>query len=210
MPFTQARVLWHRQGRQAAGVDHPRNTPVTFIEQMLIHTPPYVFGLLGFCIWQGLLSLRPRTQPLWRLFMVPLVFTTLGILLMVMRPARGVLPVTAWMSGAVVLAPLGFLTGPKLLAIDRARRVVTRGGSPLPLVCNLIVFALQYGLAVARARNPNARAEIALAVSAVSGAMAGYCVGWTLNLLRTYARASEAHATPSIGQDSQAVAPWRR
>lgn len=40
---------------------------------ILVHTPIWVLPLLAYLVWQGLRSLRPRTQPLWRMLIVPLV-----------------------------------------------------------------------------------------------------------------------------------------
>jgi hypothetical protein len=36
---------------------------MTFFVQMLAHTPPYVFFLLAYIVWQGVRSLRPRRRP---------------------------------------------------------------------------------------------------------------------------------------------------
>jgi len=44
---------------------------VTFVVQMLSHTPPYVFVLLAYLVWQGLLSLRTRRRAVWRMLIVP-------------------------------------------------------------------------------------------------------------------------------------------
>ena len=42
--------------------------------RILTNTPLWVFALLAYLIWQGSQSLRPRTQPIWRMLIVPLVF----------------------------------------------------------------------------------------------------------------------------------------
>jgi hypothetical protein len=41
--------------------------------RILTNTPVWVFPLLACLIWQAQL-LRPRTRPIWRMLIVPLVF----------------------------------------------------------------------------------------------------------------------------------------
>ena len=55
----------------------------------------------------------------------------------------------AWFVGLAAFIPLGLVTGPRLLAVDGGSGRVTRAGSPVSLVRNLLVFAAQYGIAVA-------------------------------------------------------------
>ena len=58
------------------------------------------------------------------------------------------------------MAPLAFLTGPRLLAVDRGKGLVTRAGSALPLIRNVTVFALQYGVAVMAALQLDGHAAV--------------------------------------------------
>ena len=77
---------------------------MTFVVQMLAHTPPYVFVLLAYLIWQGALALRTRQRSVWRLLIVPVLFTATGLSLLVLRPLGGTLPMAAWLAA---FAPLG-------------------------------------------------------------------------------------------------------
>ena len=38
--------------------------------RILVNTPVWVFPLLAYLIWQGWRSMRPRTQPVWRMLIV--------------------------------------------------------------------------------------------------------------------------------------------
>ena len=49
-----------------------------FVLGVLTYTPIWVFPLFAFLVWQGMKSLRPRTQPIWQLLIVPSVFYNLG------------------------------------------------------------------------------------------------------------------------------------
>jgi hypothetical protein len=159
---------------------------MTFVVQMVIHTPPYVFVLLAYFILQGLLSLRTREQAMWRMLIVPSLFTGTGLLLLVLRPSGGSLLILAWLIGLGAFVPLGLMTGPRILAVDRRRGRVIRAGSPASLVRNLLVFAAQYGIAVATFLHPEAQGSLAVAGHAVSGISVGYFVGWTIAFRRRY------------------------
>ena len=64
--------------------------------RILINTPLWVFALLAYLIWQGGQSLWPRTQPIWRLLIVPLVFLLMGLSPLVMARDNGLEPLLAW------------------------------------------------------------------------------------------------------------------
>lgn len=162
---------------------------MVFVEQLLRHTPPVVFVLLAFLIWRGVQGMRPRTLSLWRLCMVPVIFIVIGISMLFMHHAGGVRPLLAWFGTLALLTPVGLLTGPKLLAVDRSRGVVTTSGSWLPLVRNVLVFLLQYGVAVMAALHPGERDLLAIANRIVSGATAGYFLGWSMAMILHYRRA---------------------
>jgi len=140
--------------------------------RILANTPVWVFPLLGYLIWQGWQSLRPRTRPIWRMLIVPLVFLLMGLSRLVMARDNGLEPLLA--------------RGPQLLAVDRQNGTVTRPGSSIPLVRNVTMFALQYAVAVATAMKLQPHAAVAIIGHAVSGASAGYFSGWAVALLRRY------------------------
>src|SRR5438477_10191068 len=102
---------------------------MAFVMHMLAHTPLYVFVLLAYLVWQGALALRTRERAVWRMLIVPGLFTATGLLLLVLRPG-GTLPMAAWFVGLAAFIPLGLVTGPRLLAVDRGRGRVTPAGIP--------------------------------------------------------------------------------
>jgi len=141
---------------------------------ILTHTPFWVFVLLAYLIWQGLQALRSRTQAVWRMLVVPLVFFLMGLSRLVLAHDNATAPLFAWLAALALFMALGLFNGPRLLAVDRQTGTVTRPGSVGPLLRNLAVFSLQYGVAVA------------IIGHAVSGASTGYFSGWTAALWRRY------------------------
>lgn len=162
---------------------------------ILVNTPPWVFALLALLIWQGYMALRPRSQPLARMLIIPAVFFLMG-LSRLMLGGKSVDLVLVWMAGATVFAALALYTGPRSVAVDGATGHILRPGSAIPLVRNLTVFGLQYAVAVVTAMKLQAAWEVAMAGQAVSGACAGYFLGWTIALLRSYRTRLAAPAIP--------------
>jgi hypothetical protein len=77
---------------------------------------------------------------------------------------------------------------PRPFEVDHASGQIIRPGSVFPLVRNLIVFSLQYTVAVIAAVDPDGRTVAAITGRAISGATAGYFLGSTIALLREYFR----------------------
>jgi hypothetical protein len=160
---------------------------------ILAHTPIWVFALLGYLVWQGYQALRTRTLPLWRMLIVPLVFFLMGLSRLVLARNNGWEPLLAWLVAALLFVSLALYRGARLLAVDREKGLVTRPGSPIPLIRNITVFLLQYGIAVAAALHLDGHIAAAVIGRAISGATAGYFAGRTVSLLRSY-------RNPGIGE----------
>jgi hypothetical protein len=154
--------------------------------RILTNTPLWVFALLAYLIWQGSQSLRPRTRPIWRMLIVPLVFFLMGLSRLVTARNGGIEPLLGWLVAAVLFALLALSRKPKLLTVDRRSGTVTRPGSATPLARNITVFVLQYAVAVATAMKLEPHAAVAIIGHAVSGASAGYFSGFAVALLRRY------------------------
>jgi hypothetical protein len=97
--------------------------------RILANTPLWVFALLAYLIWQGWQARRPRTQAIWRMLVVPLVFFLMGLSRLVLARDHGLEPLLAGLVAAILFGALGLWSGPKLLTVDRARGVVSRPGS---------------------------------------------------------------------------------
>ena len=166
--------------------------------RILANTPLWVFPLLAYLIWQGWQARRPRTQAVWRMLIVPLVFFLMGLSRLVLARDHGLEPLLAWLAAAIPFGALALWHGPKLLAVDRARGVVSRPGSAAPLIRNVTVFSLQYGVAVATAMKLEPHAAVAIIGHAVSGASAGYFSGWAAALLRRYRNFDRGENTGSV------------
>jgi prepilin signal peptidase PulO-like enzyme (type II secretory pathway) len=159
------------------------------------NTPPWVFALLALLIWQGCMALRPSSQPLPRMLIIPAVFFLMGLSRLVLG-ARSIELLLVWVAAAAAFAALALTTGPRSVTIDGTTGRIMRPGSVVPLLRNVSIFVLQYAVAVVTAMKLGASWEVALAGQAVSGACAGYFLGWTIALLRSYRARIAAPAIP--------------
>jgi hypothetical protein len=169
---------------------------------ILSNTPIWAYALFLYLVWQGIGGLQTRTIALWRALLVPTIFLGLGIWRLALTLNLDWKPLSAWCLAAIVFASLALLRGPRVLAVDRSRGTITRPGSFAPLVRNVSIFMVQYALAVAAAMHLDTQGAGAITSRAVSGATAGYFIGWSLALLRSY-NGSEAQPG-SVVQDRSA------
>ena len=158
-----------------------------FVYQILIHTPPWVWILLAYLVWQGIKAMQPRTVPIWRALIVPVVFIVWGISRIGFGHQDNAWPLVAWVVAALVLLPLGVLT-PRPFDVDHKTGEIIRPGSAFALVRNLVVFTLQYTVSVISAIDAGDRALAIIVGRAISGATAGYFFGSMVALLLAYRR----------------------
>ena len=177
----------HLQGH--ALFNKGRHSPaMETLYRIIVGTPLWVFAILAYLVWQGVAALRTRTVPVWRALIVPMVFIAMGLSRMAVGHETGMTPYLFWLVGVVLAAPLAFVTGPRIVAVDRPTGLVTRPGSPVPLIQNVTVFALQYLVAVAGAMHLSRDSELAILGHIVSGGSAGYFAAWARSLPQAVSR----------------------
>lgn len=159
------------------------------ILDILHGTPAWVFVLPPLLLWYGFMSRNPRVI-LWQQAMIaPAIFVTWGLISLVQSPVS---PLFAGLWIVATLAGFGsafLISEVGEVRADRAPGRVHMPGSWLPLIRSLLIFVGKYGLGVAIATHPLARAELAPWDIAVSGASAGYFIAWLVIFARHYRRA---------------------
>jgi hypothetical protein len=157
--------------------------------QILSHTPLWVWVLLAYLVWQGIKAMQPRSMPIWRALIVPVVFIVWGISRIGFGHQDNAWPLLAWTAAALLLLPLGVLT-PRPFEVVHKTGEIIRPGSAFALIRNLVVFSAQYAVGVISAMDASDRALAIVAGRVISGATAGYFVGSTIALLLAYRRKS--------------------
>jgi hypothetical protein len=163
------------------------------------HTPWWVFAVFALLTWLGSQALRPRDVPVWRLLVTPAIFIGWGVTSLVVQSTAAPILVADWLATAAVGATIAWSTS-RLdnIRIDRAQQRVSLPGSASTLIRNLLIFSAKYGLGAAAAMMPAWRPELAMWDIAVSGASAGYFVGWLARLALAYRRASEPNLAEQV------------
>ncbi|MHC4050007.1 DUF6622 family protein [Bradyrhizobium sp. 25ACV] len=151
------------------------------------HTPLWVWILLAYLVWQGIQAMQPRTTPIWRALILPVVFIVWGMSRIGFGPQGSAWPLIAWIAAALALLPLGVLT-PRPFDVDHKTGEIIRQGSAFALIRNLVVFSLQYAVGVISVIDASDRALAIIVGRAVSGATAGYFIGSSIALVIAYRR----------------------
>jgi len=159
------------------------------IVNILLNTPWWVFALFALLMWLGFQALRPRSLPIWRLLITPAVFIGWGATSLALQSMSSPILIADWSVTAAIGAAIA-LTTSRLhnVGIDRARQHVSLPGSAFPLIRNLLIFSAKYGLGVAVATAPASQPDLAVWDIAVSGASAGYFLGWVARFASVYRR----------------------
>jgi hypothetical protein len=166
------------------------------IAQILGGTPIWVFVLLAYLVWIGTVRLKPGVRDLAKIWITPAIFIVWGLVGLFQRPGDFSDVFMRWMAGFVIGGALGFAFAVPMQA-DRANRRVLLPGSILPLLRVIILFGAHYVLRVAAALHPDASATYLNWDIFVSGAGAGYFLGWSVRFMMSYAKAAPLSATAS-------------
>jgi len=146
---------------------------------ILAHTPLWVFALFAVLLALGVQALRPRAVAVWRLLVVPGVFIAWGFISLVLQARFAPLLGLDFLMAAAIGGAIAWVTTPaKGPRVERADGLVRLPGSAAPLVRNLVIFAAKYGLGAVAAMVPAQAHAIAVWDLGVSGASAGYFLGW--------------------------------
>jgi len=169
--------------------------------QLFSHTPLYVWAILGFLVYRGVLASRTREVTLRKLCIIPLVMLALSISGVIGSfGLNGVAPY-AWAVGMLAGTALAWKLGnPHAITAFPERGTVQRAGSWMPLALMLSIFCMKYAVAVTLAVAP-AKAHAAgftLTVCCLYGLFSGIFIGALLRALKVYRH--------SMGQPLQAAA----
>jgi hypothetical protein len=169
---------------------HTSNTMDVSISDVLSGTPKWVFVLFAYLVWVGASRLKPGVRELAKIGITPGIFIVWGLIGLFQRPGDFSQVLAHWAIGALVGGALGLALAIPMQA-DRARRLVLLPGSPLPLLRILVIFGVHYVLRVAAAIHSDVSATYLTWDLYVSGAAAGYFIGWSVRFIQSYRRAPQ-------------------
>ena len=136
------------------------------LNQLITHTPLYVWAILAFLVYRGVVALHVREVEIRKLCIIPIVMLVLSLQDIAAKFGLGGLALAAWAIGvALTLAPT-LLFGRARIAAGSVPGRVRVHGSWVPLALMMAVFFTKYTVSVLLAILPQARQD-ALAVVAV-------------------------------------------
>lgn len=135
------------------------------LQQILIQTPVYVWAILAFLIYRGMVASKDRVVSYRSVFIIPAVMVALGLQSISRGFGLETLAGAAWLGGAMIGAGSAW-TWTSRVTVDRAAGVVRQRGSWLPLVLMMAIFCCKYAVAVTLAMQPALRGVLSFAIPA--------------------------------------------
>lgn len=160
------------------------------LSNVISGTPAWVFVLLAYLLWVGTNGLKDRVRPFVKLWITPCLFILWGLLGLFERPGEFSTVFMHWLIAAVIGGALGIAVRTPV-RVDRDRKLVWLPGSILPLLRVLLIFGAHYLLNVAAALQPAMQDRYMSWDIYVSGASAGYFIGWAISFMQSYKRAPQ-------------------
>ena len=149
------------------------------LQQILIHTPAYVWGILAVLVWRGVAALREREMPVRSLFVVPAIMLAMALQDVVTKFGSNAAALGAWTAATAAAALLVRRFGAERTLPGAAPGSVRLRGSRAPLAMMLALFLTKYAASVLLAILPHARQDalFAAATCALFGVFNGCFLG---------------------------------
>jgi uncharacterized protein DUF6622 len=168
------------------------------MNQIVAHTPTWVFVLFAALLALGLSQTRTRPANLRLVVLRPLPLVALSGWSAISAAAAQPLAIVLWAASlAVLAAALRGGTPAAGTRFDPATRTFTLPGSWVPLLLILGIFSVKYVAGAAVALHPNlaTQAAFALPMATLSGVFSGILAGRIVRLVRL-AQSSVRDSTP--------------
>jgi hypothetical protein len=167
------------------------------LQQIIIHTPLWVWAMLAFLVYRGWAATADRESPLLKVALIPLLLLALSL-----HGLYGQSHADAPALTAAALAALGCgvlswtVAGRAGIVAHPARGTVWLRGSWLPLLMMVSIFAVKYAVAVLQALHSTyvQGAVFTLAISLLYGLFMGVPMGRLLRIVHLYRQAQSPAA----------------
>lgn len=167
------------------------------MSQILTHTPVYVWAILAFLVFRGVLALRDRDITVTRMTIIPVVMLVLALQSIGARYGLGSLAMAAWLAGTALIALQRWRFGGSRVTAGGAPGSLRIRGSRTPLLMMLSVFVIKYAMAVVQAVQPHVATSAGFALGACG--LLGLCNGYFLGQLARDIAAGRAFAVAPHG-----------
>ena len=169
------------------------------LPQILAKTPLYVWAILAFLVYRGVVAARDRDMTATRMLVIPLAMLALSLQGMATKFGASPVAWSAWLLGAGALMLQRWTSSGERISAGSVAGSVRVRGSWAPLVLMLIIFLVNYTVAVALAIRPHLAAHAVFAATACGlfGASSGYFLGQLARDLGAWRRMLSLHPDAS-------------
>ena len=160
------------------------------IQQIISHTPVYVWALLAFLVYRGVMAARDREVSLLKLFIIPVVMLVVSLAGMNGHGPLGASVWGVWLTGMLATVAFIWTTGKGEIVVNRADGTVMQRGNWTPLVLMLAIFVTKYTVAVLSVMHPELQRQMlfVVVVSGLFGVFNGVFIGRLLRCVAAYVR----------------------
>jgi len=159
------------------------------LQQIISHTPLYVWALLAFLMYRGYLASKDREATLRNLAIIPGVMLVLSIQGILGKFGGSDVALVAWAAGAIASTALTWtLVDASRITADRSKGTLHQRGSWIPLMLMLSIFVVKYAVAIVSAMHPelNDSGTFMFAVCILFGLFNGIFFGRLLRCAAVY------------------------
>jgi len=157
------------------------------LQQIVLHTPWFVWGILALCLVMGIKQLRDQQLSRQRLMIVPAIWTVFGLWGVASAFGLQASTLAAWALGlGLVVLTLRQLPWPRGVSFDEGSGLFHVPGSWCPMAMIMGIFMAKYLVGASLAMVPQlAQATtFGLGVSTLYGTLSGLFIARSLHVLR--------------------------
>ncbi len=167
--------------------------------QIITHTPVWVWAILGLLLWVGLKQSMPRSVSLRRATVLPLVMVGLSLAGVFSAFGAGSHALLAWGAVAAVTAAIVMqLSLPQATHYNSWTQQFQLPGSWTPLVLMVGIFITKYAVGVTLAMHPELARDalFSQSVAALYGGFSGVFAGRAARLWRLASSRASGNTAP--------------
>ncbi|HEX8476745.1 MAG TPA: DUF6622 family protein [Telluria sp.] len=158
------------------------------LNQIISHTPAYVWAILAFLVLRGVIAMRTREIAIRKLFIIPVVMLVLSLQDIGAKFGYGDVALTMWaLALAATVASMWRWSATRVAPAATPGRVIVRG-SMFPLALMMGIFVTKYMASIIVAVQPHLRQDLlfTVVVCALFGVFNGYFLGRLAGDLKAY------------------------
>lgn len=159
------------------------------LQQILTKTPVWVWALLAFLVYRGVVASVERVTSLRSAFLIPVVMLGLSVQGVASTFSANSPAMPIWLAALLAGTALTWsLVDPSRISADPSSRTIRQPGSWTPMMLMMGIFLTKYIVGVTLAMHPELKHEAVFAASVCTlyGLFSGVFVGRLLRILSVY------------------------